>query len=99
MNRKQWLTKLKQLHNEEYRLCEQKNQDYSSDSDPFANFRMFGELGFLVRMSDKLSRLKQYIERGKLSVEDETVVDSLQDLSNYANLLIGYLEDKYGSNN
>ena len=94
MNREEWLKRLKELHTAEYNLCCKKNQDYSSSEDPFANFRLFNELGFLVRMSDKLSRLKQYIANNKLSVEDESVVDTLMDLSNYANLLIGFLEDK-----
>lgn len=94
MNRQQWLELLEKLHQEEYNICKKKNEDYSSLDDPFENFRMFGELGFLVRMSDKMSRLKQYLNRNELSVENETIVDTLQDLSNYSNLLIGYLADK-----
>src|SRR5260221_427140 len=39
-----------------------KNEDYGANDDPFANFRTLGALGFLVRMWDKLSSLRTYIE-------------------------------------
>lgn len=61
-----------------------KNQDYATDQDVFRNFRMFGGLGILVRMSDKLSRLRSYEERGTFSVEDEGLKDTIEDLINYA---------------
>jgi len=94
MNRKQLFILLKKYHSEELDLVQKKNRDYASDKDPFANFQMFGELGFLVRLSDKLMRLKQVFERGEISVTDESVKDTLMDLSNYANLLMAYRESK-----
>jgi len=94
MNRKQLIEKLTQYQKAELALVQKKNRDYASDKDPFANFQMFGELGFLVRLSDKLMRLKQIFERGEISVTDESVKDTLMDLSNYANLLMAYRESK-----
>ena len=91
MNRKQLLKQLKQLHKEEIDLVKIKNRDYASDTDPFANFQMFGKLGFLVRMSDKLMRVKQIFESGEVSVKSESVKDTLMDLSNYSNLLAVFL--------
>lgn len=85
--------RLIELQKEEINIIRMKNADYSNDSDPFANFRMFGKIGFLVRMSDKLSRLKQIFESGETHVKDESIKDTLQDLSNYCNLLLCYLED------
>ena len=93
MDRKQLIQSLKASHKAELELVQAKNRDYASDQDPFANFRMFGELGFLVRMSDKLMRVKQIFEQGKISVKDESIKDTLMDLSNYSNLLIAYLDD------
>lgn len=61
-----------------------KNQDYASTADPFRNFRQFGLLGVLVRMSDKLSRLRTFEERGLTSVKDESIQDTIEDLINYA---------------
>ena len=70
-------------------------------NDPFANFRRAEALGvcsteqaFLVRMTDKMSRLASFSSRGELSVEDETVYDTLEDLINYSVLLAAYLKSK-----
>jgi len=92
MNRKQLFDEINNLQEIEKRLIEVKNNDYGAEDAPFANFEMFGELGFLVRMSDKLMRAKQIISKGDIKVKDETLRDTLMDLSNYANLLIVYLE-------
>lgn len=84
------------------KLMKKKNADYAgSGSDPFANFRRAEALGvcsteqaFLVRMTDKMSRLASFASRGELSVEDETVYDTLEDLINYSVLLAAYLKSK-----
>lgn len=84
-------------------LMKKKNADYSGSDgvDPFANFRRAEALGvctteqaFLVRMTDKMSRLSSFAHKGKLSVEDETVYDTLEDLINYSVLLAAYLKSK-----
>ena len=71
---------------------ESKNQDYGADADPFRNFRSFQELGILVRLSDKLSRLRTYIERGDFKVQDESVKDTALDAINYVVLLLTMIE-------
>lgn len=88
---------LRMLHEE---LCEEartlmkaKNADYAAISDPFRNFRLFGELGILVRLSDKLARLRSFLENGKLEVTNESVRDTILDLINYAVLFHGYIVD------
>jgi hypothetical protein len=83
-------------------LMKKKNADYAGGgTDPFANFRRAEAMGvcsteqaFLVRMTDKMSRLASYTSRGKLSVEDETVHDTLVDMINYSVLLAAYLYTK-----
>ncbi len=70
-----------------------KNHDYAALSDPFRNFRLFGELGILVRLSDKLARLQSFVENGELKVKDESVLDTCLDLINYSVLFYGYLWD------
>ena len=84
-------------------LMRRKNADYagSGGENPFANFtrsEAMGlcstEVGFLVRMTDKMSRLSSYVESGKLLVEDESVTDKLIDLINYSVLLAGYIKSK-----
>lgn len=72
---------------------EMKNKDYGADSDPFRNFREFGLLGILVRLSDKLARLRTFTERGELSVKDESVTDTIIDARNYLVLFEGFRRD------
>lgn len=71
-------------------LMKKKNVDYADADDPYENFRQFGRLGILVRMSDKLARLRNFEKNGKFVVEDEGLRDSIIDLINYAVLYYGY---------
>lgn len=71
-------------------VMKKKNVDYSTADDPFQNFRMFGRLGILVRLSDKLSRLKQFEANGSFAVESESLDDTIQDIINYAVLFKGF---------
>jgi len=86
-------------------LSRSKNADYASpDSnkdDPLAVFRNFMqcehlcictvEQGFLVRLSDKFSRLVNLLRPGhERAVSDETEQDTMLDIINYVNLLHAY---------
>ncbi len=86
------------MHN----LTVKKNSDYTGvGDDPFANFSRVEQVGictteqgFLTRMMDKISRINSFSQRGTLSVEDESVIDSCLDLANYALLFAGYVKGK-----
>lgn len=69
-------------------LMNAKNQHYASSTDPFRNFRQFGLLGILVRLSDKLSRLRTFEEAQTQPVGDEHIEDTILDTINYAVLYI-----------
>lgn len=77
-----------------------KASDYGQEEDVFSNFNSVGvynvlpEHGFLTRMSDKLSRIANYINKGYLKVNDESVADTLLDLANYCCLLTAYLDNE-----
>ena len=79
-----------------------KNSDYSgNDNDAFQNFKAVEnnyhtktETGFIVRMSDKMSRIASFIANGSLMVKDESVTDTLIDLANYSCLLAAYIKSK-----
>ena len=87
----QYLSEFKKLTDQMLDLTTKKNADYGSNTDPFANFRTFGELGILVRMSDKFSRLRTALyEKREFQVNNETVEDTALDLAVYALLLISY---------
>jgi len=82
-------------------LMARKNHDYSGGEraeDCFLNFTRVEKLGiasteqgFLVRMTDKLSRLITYVQNGKFEVEDEGLKDTVIDLINYSVLLYSYV--------
>jgi len=87
-------------------LMEKKNNDYASGSDPFMNFRRAeylgfatAELGVLIRMTDKMSRISTYLNQGKLSLSNESVYDAIVDIINYSVILAGLLKDKDSKNN
>ena len=105
MTKKEYIELHQQLCLKMVEITKAKNQDYSgAGDDPFANFRHIGnlvqipnavEIGFLTRMSDKFSRIGSFISNGTLAVKDESVDDTLLDLSNYCILFLGYLiEDR-----
>ena len=75
-------------------LILRKSHDYSGPDDCIRNISDYGFLGILVRLSDKLSRIKN-IYKSAASVDDETVMDTLMDIRNYAHLgQVIYEEEK-----
>ena len=93
MSREELLQEHKTLCDSGRWLMGKKNRDYGADTDPFRNFRRFGEHGILVRMDDKLARLLTFTERGDFEVVSETVEDTVVVLINYAVLFLAYLKD------
>ncbi len=69
-------------------LHDRKQRDYGTDSDPFANVRASEDFGIpawmgcLIRMNDKVQRLKTFCKTGELS--NEGVEDSFRDLAVYS---------------
>ena len=73
-----------------------KNRDYgdTENNDPFANLRIDGPGGIVVRMQDKLSRLRTFTKKGRLTVEEESVYDTAIDLMNYATIFLALIADE-----
>ena len=101
MQRSQLLDIHDHLTHRAFDVMQKKNHDYAAQADPFFNLRQceaFGlcsvEQGILVRMTDKISRLSQFVKNRELKVADESIEDTLVDLVNYAVLLRAYLADK-----
>lgn len=70
-----------------------KNNDYSGGTrapDALANFKCSHTLdlhpvtGLLLRMQDKMMRVKSFVADGALKVSGETVEDAFDDMVNYA---------------
>ena len=69
-------------------LREAKGHDYSGGEDTLENLREFGSFGVVVRLTDKIKRLKFFYQSGILAVEDEKIEDTMKDLINYALYLL-----------
>jgi hypothetical protein len=78
-----------------------KNHDYSGTLDPLRNLRQCGDagvepwVGVVVRLTDKMDRLKTFAAKREFRVKDESVADTFIDMANYALLgLILYEESE-----
>lgn len=78
-------------------LHDRKQLDYGTSDDPFANIRAGAKklglpawIGAVLRMNDKIERLnkaaKQYIETGEITLANEGVLDSFDDLAVYSGI-------------
>ena len=79
-------------------LIKTKNADYSGGKNRFKNFDIAGEIcnissekGILVRMSDKIVRIGNLLDK-KAKVKDETIEDTLLDLANYSYILLAKIK-------
>lgn len=93
-----------QIHNEltakALAIVEAKNHDYrGGQGDLFANFRGSVSLGIppvvgvMLRMQDKMMRIKTFVERGTLAVKAESAEDAVIDLINYSVIMGGLLAE------
>ena len=103
MTREELLEFHTQVCNDAKELMNLKNRDYAGHDglEPFANFtrcEAMGicetEAGFMVRVTDKMSRLSSFLQAGKMHVEDESFYDTIVDVINYMVLLGAYVKDK-----
>lgn len=109
MNAQEYFEFHKEMCDKARAISQAKNNDYSApesrSDDPFAVFANFMqaerlnicsvEQGFLVRLSDKFSRLCNLLRPGHTqTVMDEKIEDTLLDTVNYLLLLAGYMRTK-----
>lgn len=102
MNAQTFIEEARENAEEDIQTLERKNSDYAdSEADPFRNFNMVEraglcstEKGIAVRMTDKMQRVLNLVDKDEAAVNDETMYDTLSDLRNYANILQIYLEDE-----
>lgn len=100
MNREEFVNQLQENVVNDIEIVKRKNSDYANNHDPFQNFRMVQHIGLcsveegiVVRMSDKMQRIANLLNRDAV-VCDESIIDTLSDLRNYANILQVFLSHK-----
>lgn len=85
-NTNEKLKLLKEIHQQEEALYAERNGKYG---DSFAKtFKEYGKSVALIRLEDKLNRAKNLISQGLEGSDGESLIDTLKDLSNYANMTI-----------
>jgi hypothetical protein len=84
-------------------IMKKKNSDYTGGkgaTDVFANFNASSILdidpvqGLLLRVIDKIQRIRSFTNDKELKVPDESVEDACDDIVNYAILAKGMLKDQ-----
>lgn len=82
--------RLEKLMAEMLEIYKAKNKDYG---DSFSeSFEEFGLIAPVVRMNDKINRIKSLSKKGGRQVKDESLRDSLMDLANYALMTVVELD-------
>lgn len=79
------LDEMKELH-------AKKDKDYGSAF--HKSFEEFGVTSGVVRLNDKMERVKSLVKNGKAEIKDESLLDSLEDLACYAVMLYVELKNK-----
>lgn len=92
MNNKSNITKHKQLTEQLHELYKQKNDKYGNSFG--ISVEKYGLISALTRMSDKWNRLETLILNKDNGTDDESLKDTLLDLSNYCLMTIIELENQ-----
>lgn len=79
------LDEMKELH-------AKKDKDYGSAF--HKSFEEFGVTAGVVRLNDKMERVKSLVKNGKAEVKGESLLDTLKDLASYAVMLYVELKNK-----
>lgn len=91
-------TNMKEAHDELLSIFEKKNADYGNSFEE--SLEKHGIIAAIVRMEDKMGRLNSLTKPGsKQKVSDESLIDTLKDLSNYALMTAVWLEEGITSSN
>lgn len=86
-------TNMKEAHDELLSIFEKKNADYGNSFEE--SLEKHGIIAAIVRMEDKMGRLNSLTKKGaEQKVSDESLIDTLKDLSNYALMTAVWLEEE-----
>lgn len=94
MTQAEKIERMRKIFDELCEVAESKGHDYAGDQEALSNLADFGWQGVVVRISDKYHRLKNFVKQGKMKVSDESVIDTLNDMTVYATLCRMMYEDE-----
>lgn len=73
-------------------IYEKKNKDYGNSFSE--QYKEYGLSSSLIRLDDKMRRLKNLNKVKSQNVKDESIIDTLSDLANYAIMTIMELKEE-----
>ncbi len=82
------LSQLSDVQQECKELFRKKNTDYAD------SFSLSGVVGILVRLGDKLDRMKNISKKSIVLVDDEKMRDTLLDICNYSAMAVMLLDEQ-----
>ena len=77
----EFMEEYKKIVTETMELCIKKNKDYGSSVED--TFEKFGNISYLVRITDKYNRICSLLNR-EGEVKDESIDDTIRDMANYS---------------
>ena len=83
-----FIPKFINVQKEGLELFKKKNKDYGNA------FALYGPIGVIIRMNDKVNRLMSITNQGINLVSTETLRDTLIDLHNYSAMVITLMDMK-----
>ena len=83
-----FIPKFINVQKEGLELFKRKNKDYGNA------FALYGPIGVIIRMNDKVNRLMSVTNQGINLVQTETLRDTLIDLHNYSAMVITLMDMK-----
>lgn len=100
MTRDEYIKTFERYANDRIELIKKKSKDYARDTNPFSNFEMISRIAnvsvekvFMMFLGVKIARLENLLNSGH-KPENESITDTLMDLSNYSEIFRAYLEKK-----
>lgn len=86
MTIKEEIKAFKAMTEKMYETFKKKRHDYGQSTTEL--FNEFGPIAMYIKMYDKMSRFKNLMNNLNNYVEDESIIDTLLDLANYALITI-----------
>lgn len=96
------ITMLEETTNSLKDTLRKKSSDYTGgegSKDPFANFKATETLdvdpviGVMIRIMDKIQRIRSFVYDGKLKVSNESVYDAFDDIKEYHQIMAELAEE------
>jgi hypothetical protein len=88
LTQEQYLARFRAIIEQMFELTSAKNHDYAREEEALANFKEFGAVGVLVRLSDKFQRIKNALWFKRNFVVKESIEDTMLDQAVYSVILL-----------